>query len=117
MEQDIRQIFATNLRNRLAAKRWSQADLSRAVGASQTSVSLWINAEVLPRPNMVKKICQFLGCSSDDLMTDQSKTVELAPEDVIASEIRDNPKLFRLMLYAARLSDAELDALIERAKK
>ena len=116
-ETDIRQIFARNLRNRLEAKRKTQADLSRAVGVSQTSVSHWVNAELLPRPKMIEKICAFLFCSADDLLSDNTREVALAPEDVMAEELRDRPKLFKLMLYAAKLSDAELDDLIARVKK
>lgn len=116
-EKDIKQVFSRNLRNWLDMKKKTQADLSRAVGVSQTSVSNWVNAEILPRPKMIEKICVFLSCSSDDLMTDHTKEVELAPEDVIAEELRDRPRLFKLMLYAAKLSDAELDELIAGIKK
>ena len=115
--KDIKQVFSTNLRNRLYAKNISQADLSRAVGASQTSVSHWINGEILPRPNMIDKIARFLVCSSDDLLTDHTKVVELSPEDVLAEELRENSRLFRLMFYAAKLSDDELDDLIEQVKR
>ena len=116
-DKDIRQVFARNLRYRLDSKKRTQADLSRAVGVSQTSVSHWINGEILPRPKMVEKICAYLVCSADDLLTDHTKIVELAPEDVIAEELRERPRLFKLMLYAAKLTDAELDELIARAKK
>ena len=66
---------------------------------------------------MVDKIAVFLVCSSDELMTDNTKEVELAPEDIIAEEIRDNPRLFKLMIYASKLSNEEIDELIARAKK
>ena len=116
-DKDIRQTFSRNLRNRLEAKRKTQADLARALDVSQVSVSNWINGETLPRPKMIERICRFVMCSADDLMTDHTKTAELAPEDVIAEELRDRPRLFKLMLYAAKLNDEELDDLIARAKK
>ena len=115
--RDIKSIFSENLRNKLMVKRKTQVELARFLNVSQTSVSKWINAEVMPRPNMVNKIAIFLACSSDDLMTDHTKEVELAPEDVIAEELGENPRLFKLMIYASRLSNAELDELIARAKK
>lgn len=115
--KDIKTIFSENLRNKLIAKNKTQAQLAKAVGVSQTTVSFWVNGEKMPRSNMIDKICQYLVCSSDELLTDQNKPVELLPEDIIAEEIRNNPRLFRLMFYAANLSDAELDELIARVKK
>ena len=115
--KDIKTIFSANLRNKLIAKNRTQADLARFLGVSQTSVSHWCNGEVMPRANMVDRIAVFLGCSSDELMADNEKEMELAPEDIIAEELRERPRLFRLMMYASRLSDTELDELIARAKK
>lgn len=115
--KDIKSIFSHNLRNKLIAKNKTQAQLAKYLGVSQTSVSLWCNGETMPRSNMVDRIAAFLVCPTDELMTDHSKTIELAPEDIIAEELRDNPRLFRLMFYASKLSNEELDELIERAKK
>lgn len=115
--KDIKTIFSTNLRNKLIAKNKTQAELARFVGVSQTSVSHWCNGEVLPRANMVDKIAKFLVCSSDELMIDNEKEAEQAPEDIIAEEIRDNPRLFKLMIYASKLSNEELDEIIARIKK
>jgi hypothetical protein len=53
----------------------------------------------------------------EDLTTDHSKPVEYAPEDIIAEQINENPRLMRLMMYAMKLSDEELDRLIEDIKK
>lgn len=115
--RDIKTVFSENLRNKLVAKGKTQAQLAKYLGVSQTSVSFWCNGEVLPRSNMVDRIAKFFMCSSDELMSDHTKQVELAPEDVIAEELRENPRLFRLMMYASRLSNDELDELIERVKK
>ena len=113
MKRTVKEVFSENLRNRLYLKDKSQAQLARFVGVSQTSVSHWVNGEILPRPKMIDQICVFLGCTSDDLMTDHSKPVEIEPADVISETIQENPKLFKLMLKAMKLSDAELDKLIE----
>ena len=115
--KDIKSVFSVNLRNKLAAKNKTQAQLAKYLGVSQTSVSLWCNGEVLPRSTMINRIADFFMCSADELTTDHSKTVELAPEDVIAEELRENPRLFKLMMYASRLSNEELDELVARVKK
>ena len=113
----MNEIFSSNLRNMLYARNKTQIELAKAVGVSESSVSFWVNGTTVPRHKTIDAICQYLRCSRDDLMQDHTQVVELAPEDVIAEEMRDRPKLFRLMFYASKLSDDELDELIARAKK
>lgn len=110
-------IFATNLRNQLYLKRMTQSELAKKMNVTEASVSKWCVGSAVPRPKKIDEMCRLLNCSIDDLTTDHSKVIELAPEDVIAEEIRNRPRLFRLMMYAAKLSDEELDVLIERAKQ
>ena len=112
-----KELFGYNLRNQLEAKRKTQADLARFLDKTPTSVSRWVNGESLPRPDMLDRICVFLMCSAEDLMTDHTKTVVLAPEDVLAEELHERPRLFRLMFYASKMDDDNLDALIQIAEK
>ena len=109
------EIFSRNLRNMLYAKNKTQAQLAKAVKVTETSVSHWVNGEVVPRPKKVDEICKYLNCTREDLTIDHEQTVEQAPEDVMAEQLRENPKLFKLMIYAIRLSDDGLDALIKKA--
>lgn len=117
MTRATKEIFGENLRNLLTIKHKSQADLARFTGATSATVSYWCNGEAMPRAKMIDKICLYLHCSVEDLTIDHSKPVEYAPEDVIAEQLRENPRLMRLMMYAMKLSDAELDRLIEGMKK
>lgn len=110
------ELFGENLRNQLLIKRKTQADISRHLKVTEASVSRWVNGLSVPRANMIDKLCLFLGCSVEDLTTDHSKPVEYAPEDIIAEQLRDNPRLMRLMMYAMKLSNEELDKLIEGIK-
>jgi hypothetical protein len=50
-------------------------------------------------------------------MTDHTKAIELAPEEVLAEEMNERPRLFRLMFIASKMSDENLDALIQIAEK
>lgn len=111
------EIFAENLRNMLIARNKKQADLARFTGATSATVTYWCNGQAMPRAKMIDKICLFLHCSVEDLTTDHSKPVEYAPEDIIAEQINENPRLMRLMMYAMKLSETELDKLIEDMKK
>lgn len=111
----MNEIFSRNLRNMLYAKNRTQVELAKAIKVSETSVSHWINGAVVPRPKKIDEICAYLKCSREDLTVDHEQVVEMAPEDVMAEELRNNPKLFRLMFYAMRLSPNGLDELIKKA--
>jgi transcriptional regulator with XRE-family HTH domain len=111
----MNEIFSRNLRNMLYAKNRTQVELAKAVKVSETSVSHWVNGDVVPRPKKVDEICAYLKCSREELTADHEQVAELAPEDVMAEELRNNPKLFRLMIYAMRLSPDRLDDLIKKA--
>lgn len=110
------ELFGENLRNQLYAKGKTQADISRNLNVTEASVSRWVNGQSVPRATMIDKLCLFLNCSVEDLTTDHNKPVEYAPEDIIAEQIKENPRLMRLFIYAIKLSDMELDKLIEGLK-
>ena len=114
---DIRTIFSSNLRNKLMARNNTQKELARFLGTSETSVSHWINGTMLPRPATIDRIAQFLCCSSDDLMTDHTKTGELTPADIIAEAINERPLLMTLFLVADKASDEKIRDCIEVLKK
>ena len=110
------EVFSTNLRNQLYLKRWSQADLARKMKVSEATVSKWTSGQATPRPKKIDEICNLLGCSKDDLLVDHSKPVEQAPADIIAEMIEDRPILMKLMMFAMKLSDEEIDRLIREIK-
>lgn len=111
------EIFSENLRNKLIARRKTQADLAKYMNVTQASVSRWVNGSAMPRPAMIDKICVFLNCTADELTIDHSKPVAMLPQDIIAEEIESNPKLMRLMFYFMKMPDEELDKEIERLSK
>ena len=98
-------IFAYNLKNILEKKRKSQSDLARHLNVTPTTVSRWANGEALPRANMIDRICQYLVCSTDDLMTDHTKVATMLPEDIIADAIVERPLLMQLFLMADKADD------------
>lgn len=111
------EIFTQNLNNLLIAKQKSQSDLARFLKTTPTTVSKWANGKAMPRPAMLDRICVFLNCSAEDLMTDHTKVVVMLPQDILAEEIENNPRLMRLMFHFMKLSDAELDKEIERISR
>ncbi len=103
-----KEIFGRNLRNKLDAKNRSQNDLARFLKVTPTAVSRWVNGEAMPRANMLDRICNYLGTTAEDLLTDHTKVALLLPEDILAEEIHNNPRLFQLFMVAVRATDEDL---------
>ena len=108
------EIFSHNLVNMLVAKDKTQSDLARFLNTTPNTVSKWALGKTMPRTKMLDGICRFLVCTPEDLMTDHSKTVVMLPQDIIAEEIENDPRLMRIMFYCMKMTDAEKDKLIER---
>ena len=107
------EIFSNNLVNMLIAKDKTQSDLARFLKTTPNTVSKWALGKSMPRPKMLDGICRFLNCTQEDLLTDHSQTVVLLPEDVIADEIHNNPRLFQLFVSAIGAEDEDIVHCIE----
>ena len=64
--------FGQRLDRMLRMKRMTQSDLARAVGVNRVSVHAWIHGKQMPRAQMIMKIADALGCTTSDLMDDQT---------------------------------------------
>ena len=99
------EIFAHNLKNKLYARNKTQSDLARFLNVTHTTVSRWANAEAMPRANMIDRICKYLACDPEELLTDHTKPATLAPSDIIADAILERPLLMQLFLMADKADD------------
>lgn len=111
------EIFSLNLTNLLIAKNKTQAQLAKYLDTTPTTVSKWVNGKAMPRAKMLDSICRFLVCTQEDLMTDHSKPVPMLPQDIIAEEIENDPKLMRIMFLCIKMTEEEKDKLIERLSR
>ena len=50
------------------AKNLNQVQLSHHLGVTKQSISNWENNNILPSVDMLKKIAQFFGCTTDYLL-------------------------------------------------
>ena len=50
------------------AKHLNQVQLAEYLGVTKQSISNWENNNILPSVEMLKKIAQFFGCSTDYLL-------------------------------------------------
>ena len=67
-KSEYNRVFANNLRRIMHERGKNGADMARYLGVGKSRVSSWMNAQHIPRPDMVDKICEYLNCTRSDLM-------------------------------------------------
>ncbi len=71
---ELRQIFASNLRNILREKKLTQKALGERIERSGEQVSRWINAKTSPSWEHLCLISEALSTSASELLAPPSKT-------------------------------------------
>ena len=103
-DSELGRTIAKNLKRILYERHLTSADLTRALGIKQTTVSGWLNEYKVPRGKTFDMLCEYLGCTRADLIgeTFEEKPYYLNDETArIAQEAYDNPEL-RLLFDASR---------------
>ena len=120
MSEEKRHIFAENLRKYMDLNQESQHDLSKSLGYSQATVSLWLSGGRTPSLGTIDKLCRHYGISRSDLLED-----DLAEEDPyffdkdtqkIAQEIFESKEM-RGLFYAARDLEPEKLRILQQLCK
>ena len=60
--------FQANLPYYMKQAGMNQIELAKAVGKSESSVSLWLSGKAFPRIDTIQKIADALGCETDNLL-------------------------------------------------
>lgn len=98
---DTKERFRANLPYYMKRAGMNQIELAKAVGKSESSVSLWLSGGAFPRIDTIQKIADVLGCRTDDLLIEQ-RTLNFmdqmisAPQAFDSSVLEDQRILFRL---------------------
>lgn len=67
-EKDYMKAFAKNLKRLLEEKGKTQAELSRDLGLSKTTVSSWFNGYRMPRMDKIELLCNYFNVSKSELL-------------------------------------------------
>lgn len=124
-------VFVAQLRKAMFLKGWRQADLVRAIGATDGQVSSWYNGKYRPNAEMMDKIAKALGVSVAFLLGKEEvplaaltlpKAEEVpvlgrvaagvpieAQEDVIGSVFAEKPGLFALRVKGDSMTPRIMD--------
>jgi repressor LexA len=96
--KDINKNIAMNIQNYLNLLNITQKDLSKKLGCSNTTISMWIKGNSTPRIDKIDKMCEIFGCERKDIISDTPKTLEEVKKDQIM-------KTFELKFRKMKLED------------
>ena len=115
MAEDLREIFVTNLRALMERRGVSQADIVSALGVSASTVSDWYNGRLMPRAGKIQRLADLLGVGINALMaSDGMKDID--DQDRLEA-LHKNPRLGMLFDRSVRMSDDDVDFMIQMADR
>jgi len=117
MGDQLREIFAENLRYYMEQNGKSQADLMRYMNVSSATASDWVNGRKMPRADKLQAIASWLGIQLSNLMEERTDSgYYLNPETAqMAQEIFDNKELRMLFSVGRDMDPEDLKALHDMA--
>jgi len=118
MDEKLKMIFGKNLRNLLAERGKTQADLCRHIKVSSATASDWANGKKIPRADKLQIICAWLNCELSDLLEEQTsvRTEGQVPQyyddetvQMVTERLRTNPEYSVLFKAASNVKPEELE--------
>lgn len=101
------------LRDRLAAKKLSQTELSKEMHTTQQHISSWIRGQKSPTANKLEQLARLLGVSSDWLLGLTNSPSPRITEADLTEDERRMIQLYRIFGEAGKHQALE-EALHER---
>ena len=71
-DEELRKLFAENLRKYLELNNRTQADLARHMNVSTATTAKWYTGQTLPRIDKIQRMCDWFGIKKSDLIERQS---------------------------------------------
>ena len=106
-----------NYQKLLDEKGLKNADVARATGISNMTLSDWKRGKSVPKSDKMRKIAEYLTVSVDYLMTGKEAefTAEMAEIDLELSQMKERIKLYALKMSKLSKSDQyTIMSLIDR---
>lgn len=97
----------------LDEKGLKNADVSRATGVSNMTLSDWKRGVSTPKQDKLMKIADFLGVSIDYLMTGEEPKVDLSAQADLWKAIRHDKELLNALEKYMKLSDKKKKHVID----
>jgi transcriptional regulator with XRE-family HTH domain len=82
MENELKRVFADNLKRYMDRDKRSQSDIMRITGTSQSAVSDWLNAQKYPRMDKVEMLASYFGINLSDLVEENPINRKASNEEI-----------------------------------
>ena len=115
MPIDAREIFIRNLALLMERRGISQADITRELGVSSSTTHGWCTGRLYPRANKMQQLAELFHVTMSGL-TDENGLDNLDDYDRLEA-LHQNPKLGMLFDHTRKMSDKDIDFMIEFAKR
>lgn len=73
-DAELAKLIGFNITNRLISKNKTQQDLADYLGASKSTVSMWVNGKRTPLMATIDQICKYFDCTREDLLRDNRES-------------------------------------------
>ena len=115
MPDNIKEIFARNLRYIMETKEITQADICRGLDVSSATVSDWCAGNKYPRVDAMQRLADFLGVRYSTLTTEGG--INDYEDMQMIEALHQNPKLRALFSIQMGLRPQSLDAVTAIVKE
>lgn len=77
-EKSQQEILVENITHYMRERGWSQNELSRRLNITSAGVNSWFKKGVMPRPEIIDKLCQLFNVTRNELTSDRSAIPNLS---------------------------------------
>lgn len=78
--KEYAKIVASNLRRLAFAKEKTQIEMAKDLGVNQSTISNWMNGTRTPKMDKIDQMCEYFGCSRNDIMNPHGSNFEYVGE-------------------------------------
>lgn len=95
MDIGSREVFVRNITMLMSERRIRQVDIAKALSASTTTVSDWVNGKKYPRIDTMQKLADFFEVSMKELTTERGdETIEARTFTRYFQQLNEDQKRF-----------------------
>lgn len=73
MEKALDEIISNNLKEEIEQSGKTKTEIAKAIGVSKPTISQYISGRIQPTLATLSRLCNFLGCSADDILEIKNK--------------------------------------------
>lgn len=118
-EGELKKLFSQRLSTLMSQKNINQAELSKLVGVSESTVGKWLLMKAIPRMGAIQKLADYFGVGKSYFLEidPTSEGYYTDPEVAqMANDLKDDPQMRILLDAKKNLSKEEMESIINIAK-